>query len=350
MSERTAGPVKARGVAETTWIVGLNVVALAALVAVVIAARTVVSWLFVAILLAIALDVAVQWLQARKLRRGLALAIVLAALALVVATVVVSVVPPLVKQAKALGEEAPALLARARESSAVAWFEEHVGRLETIGEGVASRAGTAAGPILSLLAGLAAGVTGALTILVLTIFLLIFGGDVVRGVLEWFPPERRREIRDVAGRMQKSVGGYAIGAIVIAAIDGAFTATTLAIAGTPFFLPLGLFAGFLALVPMVGNLIAGAMAVLVTLVTTGLNTAVVVAIALVIYGQVENHLLQPMVQRRSIRMNALVIVVALLVGTALAGVLGALLALPIAGAVQVVLREALDRRQRSWAR
>jgi putative heme transporter len=104
----------------------------------------------------------------------------------------------------------------------------------------------------------------------------------------------------------------------------------------------------LGLLPFVGSVLGGALVVSATFLTSGARAGVIVLVILVVYQQVENHVLQPVVQRKTIRMSPLVIAVVMLIGTALWGLMGALLSLPIAGAIQVLLEDRLGRRQASW--
>jgi predicted PurR-regulated permease PerM len=146
----------------------------------------------------------------------------------------------------------------------------------------------------------------------------------------------------VTERIQRKVGGYVAGTLLVALIGGVATAVVLVILGVPYFLPLSLAMTLLGIVPYAGPAIGGVLVVSTTFAAAGRTAGVVMLIFFLAYQAAENNLLQPLVQRRTIRMNPLIILSVMLVGTSLAGVVGALLALPLAGAVQVVLREVLS--------
>ena len=135
----------------------------------------------------------------------------------------------------------------------------------------------------------------------------------------------------------------------MAGVTALVTSLTLAIAGVPFFLPLGILTGLLSVIPFVGYLAGAVVDVAVVLGSRGSQPALLVSIALLVFAVIKDHLANPLVQRRTINMNPLLIAVVILVGTALGGILGAILALPVAGAVQVLLREEHASRQRAWA-
>jgi predicted PurR-regulated permease PerM len=123
---------------------------------------------------------------------------------------------------------------------------------------------------------------------------------------------------------------------------------TLFALGVPYFLPLGLAMAVLGLIPFIGAALGGLLVVGTTFASAGTRAGFITLAVFLVYQQVENHLLQPFIQRKTLRMNPLLIAMAMLVGTAFAGILGALLALPVAGAVQVIAQDRLTRRQEQW--
>src|SRR5919106_1633762 len=150
--------------------------------------------------------------------------------------------------------------------------------------------------------------------------------------------------------MHRRVGGYVSGTLLIALIAGAVNGTTLAILGNPYFLPLGLVMIVLGVIPWIGSALGALLVASTTFAAQGAKPALIVIAIYLVYQQVEGHLLQPLVQRHTIRMNPLLIAIVMLIGTALTGLLGALLALPVAGAVHVVLQDLLADRERKWRR
>jgi predicted PurR-regulated permease PerM len=179
--------------------------------------------------------------------------------------------------------------------------------------------------------------------------MLVFGGRLFAVALEWIEPSKRERYRVLSRRIQRAVGGYVNGTLLIALIGGVVTAVTLAILGVPYFLPLGLVMALLGVVPFIGSTLGAVLVVGTTFLTSGVKAGVISLVVFLVYQQVESELLHPIVQRKTIQMNALLIALVMVVGTALAGVLGALLALPIAAAIQVVLQDVLERRKARWA-
>jgi putative heme transporter len=144
------------------------------------------------------------------------------------------------------------------------------------------------------------------------------------------------------------VGGYVGGAVIIAMVGGIVTALATALLGVPYFMPLGLSMAVLGILPYVGSVVGGVLVVSATFLTAGLKAGLIALAIFLVYQQAENHVLQPVVQRKTIKMSPLVIAVVMLIGTALWGLMGALLSLPIAGAIQVLLEDRLARRQARW--
>jgi putative heme transporter len=339
---------KSQVTTRTVWIVGLNILAMTGVLTVAYQTREVIAWILVALFVALALNPAVKWLALRGVPRGVAVGGVLLAATGILALLVGTMVPVLVEQGRGLVKAGPDMLERLRESRLVEWVDSHAGWLESAKRELGVRAGGAARPIFRFVGGLFTGLLAALTVTVLTIFMLMFGGDLFHGALEWIAPDKRPRYVMLAGKIHHAVGGYVSGALLIALIGGVVTTITLVVAGVPYFLPLGLLMTFLGLVPFLGAILGGALVVGITFLSAGTQAGVITLVVFLIYQQAENHLLQPLVQRRTIKMNPLLIATIMLLGTALAGVLGALLALPMAGAIQVVLADVLERRNARW--
>ncbi|MGA9523886.1 MAG: AI-2E family transporter [Myxococcaceae bacterium] len=331
----------------TIWTIALHLLLIAGTVVVVLKTWTVITLILIALFVALALDPAVSLLRDRlRIRRGFAvLAVFIAGLALLSA-MFGTVIPMVVEQAQHLAESAPDLAQRLQEHSAFRWAQERFHIIESIGK--AARGITVA-PVVEVAGRILAGVASALAILSLTVFALLFGGDLFNSALKWVHPKERQRVRVLARRMHVRVGGYVSGTLLLAAIGGLVMGVTLAIVGNPYFLPLGLVMAVFAIIPWVGTAIATSLIVATTLASQGFKQAVVVILVYVAYQPIENHVLQPLIQKRTIRMNPLLIAIVMLIGTAMVGLLGTVLALPVAGAVQVFLQDLLRRRRETWA-
>jgi putative heme transporter len=308
-------------------------------------AWTVVSWILIALFVALALEPAVRWLQERLVRRGFAVLAVFVVAYGLVALLFLNLVPMVVEQARRLLESAPELIARFQDTAAFRWADARFG-LNEVSMRLAQAAGV--GRVLAVAGKVAEGLAAAVTITSLSIFMLLFGGHLFQTMLDWFEPAKRERYRVLAQRMRRRVGGYVSGTLIISLIGGTVIGTTLAVLGNPYFLPLGLVMMALGVIPWVGSALGAVLVVSTTFAAQGWKPALIVLGIYLVYQQVENHLLQPLVQRRTIQMNPLLIAIVMLLSTALTGILGALLALPVAGAVQVVLQDLLAEREERW--
>jgi len=301
-----------------------------------------------AVFLALAAHPLVAWLERRGLRHGLAVALVFIASMSLVITLVRTFVPMMVEQAWALLQAAPGYVSSLRDKGWLQDLDARYGLFDRVDAELRNRMLGAAMPVLGMVTGLLHKLAAFITIMVLAAFFLAFGRDLFDKALQWVPPVEREHTRQLAARMNRTVGRYLAGSFLISLIGGAVTTVTLFVLEVPYFLPLGLAMAVLGLIPFIGAFIGGALMVGTTFASAGTRAGVIALVVFLLYQQVENHLLQPFIQRKTLRMNPLIIALAMLVGTAFAGILGALLALPVAGAVQVIAQDRLAKRQEKW--
>lgn len=327
------------------WLVIGHVLAAGAVVLALWTLRSMIVWAVLGLFLALALAPVVNGLVRRRWPRGLAVSAVFLLAALLLGGLIALFVPMLGAQGRELVDRAPELFEKVRGLGPIRWADDHFQIVEKVRAGVGDQAGNAARPALAFAGGVVHAITGAITIVVLGIFFLMFGEGVLDQALQWLPLARRAHAKTLATRMSQVVSGYMAGTIVVASIGGVVMGTTMAILGVPYFLPLALLMILLGVVPVIGTTVAAVVIVGVTFASAGSTPALVCAGVYLAYQQVENHVLQPIVQTRTLKMNPLLIVLALLVGTGLFGILGALLSLPVAGALKVLLGDVLTRRQ-----
>lgn len=330
---------KSRVSAKTVWVVGLNVSALVVVLLVLYRIRQLLILLTVAAFLAMALNPAVRLVQRLRVRRGIAVAVVFTFTIVVFGLAVVSFVPVFVEQGQNLVQAAPELVEQLRNNSVAQSLDQKFGLIDRARAAVQDHLSAVAGSIFGVVKGFFRGLFGFGTVVVVTLFMLVFGGDVFDGAVALLDPVSGRSVRHVATRAQEKVGRYVIGAIVVASIGGTITGISLVILGVPYFVPLAVAMAILGIIPYAGPTLGGVLVVGTTFAAAGVSEGLVMLAVFLAYQVTENNLLQPFVQRRTIRMNPLVIILVLLVGTELAGVLGAVLALPVAGTAQVVLEE-----------
>jgi predicted PurR-regulated permease PerM len=163
-------------------------------------------------------------------------------------------------------------------------------------------------------------------------------------VYSLFPERSQDRVRRVGHDIYRTVGGYVTGNIVISLIAGTSATIVLLIMGVPYAVALGLLVAILDLIPLAGATVAGVIVVVVASLHT-IPAGIVLAIFVIVYQQLENHFLQPVIYGRTVQLTPLVVLISVLVGAALAGVLGALAAIPVAGSIQVIVRDQLAARR-----
>jgi predicted PurR-regulated permease PerM len=179
-------------------------------------------------------------------------------------------------------------------------------------------------------------IAAVVTITFMTLFMLLEGPNWIRGSIELLPEGRRARWREIADDIYRMVGRYVTGNLLISLIAGVVTTIVLLALGVPFALALGLLVAILDLIPLAGATLA---AVVVTLVafTHSSTAGIVLVVFFVVYQQLENHLLQPLIYGRTVRLSPLAILLSVLIGAEVAGIIGALAAIPVGGTVQILL-------------
>jgi predicted PurR-regulated permease PerM len=216
-------------------------------------------------------------------------------------------------------------------------LEEEAGKLP-------ERLGGAAGTLRDVGLGIVNSAFALITILVMTAFLLGSGRTWIDRAIGMRPPDQRERLRRSLDHMAQAVGGYVAGALTIALIAGIATYVVLSILGVPFAAPLSVIAGLFSLIPLVGATIAAVLIGVVTLFENFPTATIIWAIWAIAYQQIENHLIQPQIQKRTVNVHPFVTIVAVLFGATLLGVLGALVAIPVAASIQILVREWIDLR------
>jgi predicted PurR-regulated permease PerM len=180
--------------------------------------------------------------------------------------------------------------------------------------------------------------TGIILVLVILFFLLKDGGRIWEFLLRPFDGERRERGRRIGRTGLVVLGGYARGTALVALVDAVAVGVVLAVLQVPLALPLAVVIFLTAFIPVIGATIGGAVAAIVALVVNGPTVAIIVAIAVFVIVQLEQNLLRPIVMGRSVDLHPLAVIVALAAGTALAGLAGAVLAVPVAATAWAVVR------------
>jgi putative heme transporter len=301
-----------------------------------------------AAMIAIALDHAVVMLEHRGVSRSLAIAIISLSLLGLVVALGFTLIPPGIEQGKQLVHDAPSFLRQARGGALFHRLDGrfHIAaRVQLAEQKLPEMLEGAATPILSALGGVLSGLGGAITVAVLVVFMLIFGGRLVRAMVDEARPEHVATYESVLGKIYQSIGGYLGGLALICSINATLTTSFLAIDSVPFFLPLGILSGMSSMVPYAGPLLVGTTISVLALITRGSWHGVAAGIYFVSYGFVEGNLLGPLVFRRTVHVNPLVTTLSILVLGEIGGVVGAIVAVPVVATLQIVLREILAIRR-----
>lgn len=304
--------------------------------------RTVIGALFIALFLAVALAPAVEFLVRRRFPRSLAILTVYAGLLLGVFGLGLLVVPPVVEGVNDLVDNVPTYVEDLRESETFREYDdkyEITPKLKDQAEQLPQRLGDAASGLRTVTVGIFGAIVQLVTILVMTFFLLNDGKRMIRWLANELGDEQGRRAERVGERIYQAVGGYVAGNFLISLCAGVSSYIVMTILDMPFAVPLAVLMAFLDLIPLVGSAIGGAIIAVVAAIVGFPTTLIVWAVFFLIYQQVENNVLQPLIYRRTVAIHPLLVIVAVLVGGTLLGVLGALLAIPVAAAVQIVVRE-----------
>ncbi len=340
-------PLSRRGPFRTAFTASLGVAVAYGLVQAVLDVRSVLTLLLVAAFLAIGLDPVVRVLERRGLRRGRAVGVVLAGVLLVFVGIGFAVIPPVLDQGTQFVSEVPRYLSDLQENDRVAELDARYGLLDRAQEYVArpqELGSKAVGGVVGVGKVVFSAFFSALTVLILTLYFLSSLPTMKANAYRLVPRSRRSRVGLLTDEILDRVGGYVAGALAIAATAGASTFVLLTVLGVPYPVALSVVVAVTGLVPLIGATIGAALVVLVAFFTS-VTAGVVCAVFYLVYQQVENYLLYPRVMRRSVDVSPAATVVAVLIGGGLLGVLGALLAIPIAAAVQLVLQEVVAPRQ-----
>lgn len=341
-------PLSGRSPFRVGFTAALGVALAYGLVQALVAVRSVLVLLLISAFLAIGLNPAVIAMERRGLRRGLAVAVVLLGALLFFTGFALAVVPPIVDQVDQFVDSAPGYISDLQSNQRIADLDERYQLLDRAREALDSPEDIG-GQLFGGLFGVGKVVFSAffstLTVLIVTLYFLANLPVMKARSYRLVPRSRRARVGLLTDEILSRVGGYVGGALVIAFGAGLSTFVLLSVLGVRYAVALSMFVALTALIPLVGATIGAVVVCSVAAFTTSVQAAIVCAIFYLIYQQVENYVIYPRVMKRSVDVSPAATVVAVLIGGSLLGVLGALLAIPIAAAVQLVLTEVVEPRQ-----
>jgi predicted PurR-regulated permease PerM len=249
-------------------------------------------------------------------------------------------VAPFVTQVDKLSTAIPRAISNAQHNSTVsrldhrfhlaAHAKQHLGSLPNIIFG-------AADTVLG-------GAVAISTIFFLTLFLLYELPAIGNAILSQIPAKSRPRVRATAAHVNRNIGGYVAGNLLISLICGVVTTLSLYLLDVPYSLAVGVFMAVFDIIPLVGATIGSLVVVASGLIFVDVRTAVILFVIVNVYQQIENHILQPMIYGRTVQLPSLTVLLAVLCGGAVLGLVGALLAIPIAATIQAIVAELLEER------
>ena len=312
--------------------------------------RHVIAWILIALFLALALDPLVGSIQRRMhVNRASAIGIAYIVVLAIVVAIGATFVPKLVDEVNGFAQATPGYVHDLTHGRGRLGFLERKYHIvekvrQQVQNGGASRVLGLSGAALSVTKSVITAIAATVTIVFLTFFMLLEGRDWAERFYGLLPEASQPRWRKLGDDIYRTVGGYITGNLLISVIAGVSITIVLVAMGVPYAVALGLLVAVLDLIPLAGATVAGIIVCLVAFLHS-IPAGVVVLVFFILYQQLENHFLQPVIYGRTVQLSPLVVLVSVLVGAELAGILGALAAIPVAGALQVVIRDQLAYRR-----
>jgi predicted PurR-regulated permease PerM len=313
-------------------------------------ARHIITWILIAVFLALALNPAVDWFQRHGVkRRGLATAITVLLTLAGLAALGALFVPTLVHEVNGFAHALPGYVDDVTHRRGRLGFLEskyHITQRvrDAVESGGTSKVLGLTGTAIAVTKGIITAIVAVVTIVFMTFFMLMEGPTWMERLYGVLPEDSRDHWRGIGHQIYRTIGGYVTGNLFISVIAGVTTTLVLLLLGVPYAVALGLLVAILDLIPLAGATIAAIIVAAVGFIHS-LVAGIVLIVFFIVYQQIENHVLQPVVYSRTVQLSPLAILISILVGAELAGVLGALAAIPVAGTIQVVLVATLERRR-----
>lgn len=326
--------------------VSLAVLAVLVAAAAVYTTRAVLVRVVIALFIAVSLDPAVRVLTHRGMRRSVAVLVIFAVAGGLTAAFLISVIPALVSQFQSLVHDFPGYVASLSDrSSRFRQLTDRFHLTSKVQNLIADLPGRLGGGALGFTRRLFSALFDTLTVVVLAIYFMADMPRLRQNTMRLFPRARRAQAVRITDVMVDKVGSYMIGNLLISLVAGLAAFAVFAALSVPFAVPLAFVVAVCDLIPMIGATLGAVVCVAAALLTTDLwPTTVIVAIFFVLYQQVENYLVAPRILRQTVSLSAAAVLLAALIGGTVLGLVGALMAIPVAAGLKVVLAERLHAR------
>ena len=300
--------------------------------------------IIISLFLAMGLNPAVDYLQSRKLKRGASVGVVVVVALLVIILFALVVIPPVFSQANDLIDSAPQLIDSLKNNRTIAELNNQYGVIDTLQAKFESWVTDgkiltgAFGGVVGVGRTVLSGAFSTLTVLVLTLYFLSSLPSVTKIFYRLAPASRRERVSKIGDAIISRVGAFVGSQVLIAALAAIFVFFLSLGLNLPYAAALGMVILFVALIPLVGHFIGASIVILVAL-TESPTKALLALILYTLYVQIENYIITPRIMKRSLSIPGLVTILAALLGTSLLGLVGGLLAVPIAAAVLLIMDE-----------
>jgi len=319
---------------------------------------TILTYVGAALFLALGLDPVVSWLERHKFPRWAAIITVLVGVLTVFAGLVLAIIPVITEQVQTAIKTVPGVIAAFSDGTVRTWFESTFPWL-TVDELLNSITDWAktlditsiGGGVLTVGIGIATGITGVIIVLILTLYFVSNLTTLKRGIYRLVPASRRPQFIGLAEQVSKAVGRFVSGQFLLALVNGVLSFLVLTIVFPLFGLPVSYsallaFIAFLgSLIPLVGTISGSVVITLLVLAFNGAPSVIAVGIYYIVYMQLEAYVLNPRIMAQAVKVPGAVVVIAALAGGTLLGILGALIAIPIAAAIMLVIDQVVVPRQ-----
>ena len=335
---------------------------LGVLVAIVIGAgisslATILTYVGAALFLALGIDPAVSFLQRHRFPRPAAILTVLVAILGVFAGLVLAVIPVIIDQVNALVKSVPDIVSSiTNDNSIQKWWDStfsfipYADAVTNVQDFFTKNLGTITGGVFSTVVNIATGTFGVIIVLILTLYFVASLSSIKRGLYQLVPATKREKFIDIAEQISKSVGRYVLGQGALGLTNGIlsflfFSVLLLFGVSVKYYALLAFIAFLFSLVPLVGTVTGSAVICLLVLLFNGWPTVIFPIVYYLIYMQVEAYVISPNIMNRAVKVPGVVVVIAALAGGTLLGVLGALVAIPVAASILLIIKQVVVPRQ-----
>ena len=310
--------------------------------------RSVLVLVLISTFLAISINPLVTIVE-RKLRlsRGPAVVLVFLTLLILFGAFLTALLTPLYSEVREFAENVPDYLEQLQDSRLFRDLDREydiLDKLQAQAEDLPARLPDTAGSLLGLAGAVFSAILTFVTVMFLTVFILLELPALGRSILGLLYPDSADRATRIAADVNVTIARWVAGTLIVASIAGVAMYIACTIMGVPFAIVLALLVAVFDLIPLVGATI-GAIVVVAVAFTQGVTEGVVMLIFSLVYQQVENQIIQPIVMKRSVSVSPFIVLTSVLIGSSLLGIIGALLAIPFAGSIQIALREVLEARR-----